>query len=122
MFKIHLTFYRSCSGQLDGLGVKGNQVRIGVAAPQDVPVHREEIYQRIHGGLKAGPNVKEPKLFLDEAWRFSIPDPSLVADRVIEDILSLSEDELDMELAEHGTDADQAADRLQLFIDTLKKK
>ena len=33
------------------LGVSGKQVRIGTSAPKDVPVHRDEITQRIHAGL-----------------------------------------------------------------------
>lgn len=33
------------------LGIKGGQVRIGVDAPKDVPVHRAEVYGRIHKPL-----------------------------------------------------------------------
>jgi carbon storage regulator len=29
------------------MGVKGNQVRVGISAPKDVEVHREEIFERI---------------------------------------------------------------------------
>ena len=37
------------------LGVKGNQVRVGVNAPRDVAVHREEIFERIKREGQDGP-------------------------------------------------------------------
>ena len=38
------------------LGVKGNQVRIGVNAPKSVSVHREEIFERIKNEQESGPS------------------------------------------------------------------
>ncbi|MES2826483.1 MAG: carbon storage regulator CsrA [Pseudomonadota bacterium] len=36
------------------LGVQGNQVRLGVNAPKETPVHREEIYNKIQNEKDAG--------------------------------------------------------------------
>jgi len=41
------------------LGIRGNQVRIGVNAPKDVSVHREEIYERIQQEKSGGSRPEE---------------------------------------------------------------
>lgn len=43
------------------LGVKGNQVRLGVNAPKDVAVHREEIYERIKREQDGGAGGESPQ-------------------------------------------------------------
>lgn len=46
--------------QVTVLGVKGNQVRLGVTAPRDVTVHRLEIYDRIQKEQEPGGGGPEP--------------------------------------------------------------
>ena len=43
------------------LGVKGNQVRVGINAPKSVAVHREEIYERIKREQIADTAGEQPK-------------------------------------------------------------
>lgn len=38
---------------IEVLALKGQQIRFGITAPKDIPVHREEIYQRIKAGVTA---------------------------------------------------------------------
>jgi carbon storage regulator len=45
------------------LGVKGVQVRLGFAAPKDVAVHREEIYERMHAQPTDIPRAGGGRLF-----------------------------------------------------------
>jgi carbon storage regulator len=51
------------------LGVKGNQVRIGINAPKHVAVHREEIFERIKNGRGVDDAADEPA----SASRESLP-------------------------------------------------
>ena len=41
------------------LGQKGNQIRIGIEAPKDVSVHREEVFRRIQDTIEDGNHEKD---------------------------------------------------------------
>lgn len=49
------------------LAVNGNQVRLGIDAPRELAVHREEIYDRIHNGAKESAVPPVPVKSRDEA-------------------------------------------------------
>lgn len=44
------------------LGVKGNQVRIGINAPKTIAVHREEIYERVKREQEGGNSISTPEM------------------------------------------------------------
>lgn len=49
------------------LGVKGNQVRIGINAPKSVAVHREEVFEKIKREQMAGTNKPATDIAVDAA-------------------------------------------------------
>lgn len=58
------------------LGIKGNQIRVGIEAPREVEVHREEIYDKIKRETRSAVNRRLTDDFLEQASR-------LLTDKVV---------------------------------------
>ena len=43
--------------------IRGDKVRLGIVAPKDVPVHRQEVFDAIHGKT-TGPDVAQPQVIV----------------------------------------------------------
>ena len=54
------------------LGIKGGQVRIGIEAPGEVPVHREEVHQRIYQAQQTQTEELEFTLDLEQAQQLAL--------------------------------------------------
>ena len=70
------------------LGVKGNQVRVGVKAPRDVSVHRKEIYERINNVSLDKQVEHSEKNAAASTVEYDYQEFSITNSEVEEDILS----------------------------------
>ena len=56
--KVGETLYIGDGVSVTIIGIKRHQVRIGIQAPKSVPVHREEVYERIRSKKRGGLYLK----------------------------------------------------------------